>query len=590
MAQIDTIADRSSGTAVAGKAYFETSTNKFIVYNGSSWVEFDSDGTGSAPPFENRWAASFDGSNDYLDLGSTNFISRTNPFSVSAWFKLDSWNNSYPGICVLKTGNTAGFVIGLSSGSVYKGVWIGEVPTNVTTGFKGFSTNNATLATTITSGWHHLVLTFDGVDPQASSSTTLYIDGTEYAINYAVGIGANPNVNRVGTTGTYDLNGLIDEFAIFNAELSASDVTAMYSGTAPNGKPTDLTLASSYDTDRTSNLLGYWRMGDHSNDSASANGSITTITDSSGNGNDATQGTASNQPTFQALAQGSISFFPLTQTTDLKLAFSLRKVVSAYSGSAIKVRRSDNSEQDIGFDSNGDLDTSALTTFVGSGDGFVSKWYNQLGSNDASQTIASRQPKIVNSGAVETVGGKPSILFYQNHLSIETLTFVGNDASINLGVDETLFAVASANAHNSSSDRNANIIVGNSSASDNYTTWGDTLGYNMGKTARITANGNQAPRLYLLDEDISLNDVNLLLSFRESNVVSLSTDTGSSVSQTTTSSNIINTSYGNPSIGAGGSHLASDWEGHISEIMQWHTSLSSDADAIKNAVSGYYTL
>jgi len=46
MASIDTIADRSTGSAVAGKAYFETSTNKFIVYNGSSWVEIDSDGTG----------------------------------------------------------------------------------------------------------------------------------------------------------------------------------------------------------------------------------------------------------------------------------------------------------------------------------------------------------------------------------------------------------------------------------------------------------------------------------------------------------------------------------------------------------------
>lgn len=48
MATIDTIADRSAGSAVAGKAYFETSTNRFIVYNGSSWVELHSDGTGSA--------------------------------------------------------------------------------------------------------------------------------------------------------------------------------------------------------------------------------------------------------------------------------------------------------------------------------------------------------------------------------------------------------------------------------------------------------------------------------------------------------------------------------------------------------------
>lgn len=306
MATIDTIADRSSGSAVAGKAYFETSTNKFIVYNGSAWIELDSDDTGAVPPFENRWGASFDGVDDYLDLGSTNFISRTSAFSVSAWFKLDSWANTYPGICVLKTGNTAGFVIGLSSTSVYKGVWIGESASGVTTGFKGFSTNNATLSTAITSGWHHLVLTFDGVDPQASSSTTLYIDGTEYAITYAVGIGTNQNVNQVGTTGTYELDGLIDEFAIFNTELSSSDVTAMYNGTAPNGKPTDLTLASSYDTDRTSNLVGYWRMGDHSNDSASNAGLISRITDSSGNGNDAVQATASNQPTFSDLTGETI--------------------------------------------------------------------------------------------------------------------------------------------------------------------------------------------------------------------------------------------------------------------------------------------
>ena len=46
-------------------------------------------------------------------------------------------------------------------------------------------------------------------------------------------------------------------------------------------------------------------------------------------------------------------------------AYSLRKVRTAYEGSAIKVRRSsDDGLQDIGFDSNGDLDTTALLAFV----------------------------------------------------------------------------------------------------------------------------------------------------------------------------------------------------------------------------------
>lgn len=48
-------------------------------------------------------------------------------------------------------------------------------------------------------------------------------------------------------------------------------------------------------------------------------------------------------------------------------AFSLRKLNGAYSGSAIRVRRSgDNTEQNIGFNANGNLDTTSLLSFVGS--------------------------------------------------------------------------------------------------------------------------------------------------------------------------------------------------------------------------------
>ena len=50
MATVDVIANRSSGTQAVGKAYFETDTNSFIVYNGIGWVELHSDGTGSATP------------------------------------------------------------------------------------------------------------------------------------------------------------------------------------------------------------------------------------------------------------------------------------------------------------------------------------------------------------------------------------------------------------------------------------------------------------------------------------------------------------------------------------------------------------
>jgi hypothetical protein len=94
-------------------------------------------------------------------------------------------------------------------------------------------------------------------------------------------------------------------------------------------------------------------------------------------------------------------------------AYSLRKLRAAYTGSAIRVRRStDNTEQDIGFNGSNGLDTTALTTFVGAGNGFVVTWYDQSGNGlNATQSTAGNQPQIVNSGIVITDNGKPSCLF-----------------------------------------------------------------------------------------------------------------------------------------------------------------------------------
>lgn len=94
-------------------------------------------------------------------------------------------------------------------------------------------------------------------------------------------------------------------------------------------------------------------------------------------------------------------------------AYSLRKLRTAYTGDAITVRRSsDNTSQNIGFNANGNLDTTALTSFVGAGDGFVSTWYDQSGNNrDFTQATSIRQPQIVSSGALILENGKVSVNF-----------------------------------------------------------------------------------------------------------------------------------------------------------------------------------
>ena len=93
-------------------------------------------------------------------------------------------------------------------------------------------------------------------------------------------------------------------------------------------------------------------------------------------------------------------------------AYSLRKLRTAYSGFAIRVRRSsDNTEIDIGFNGSNQLNTTALSTFCGLGNGFVTIWYDQSGnSNNAIQSTFSLQPFIYFSGFILTRNGKPSLI------------------------------------------------------------------------------------------------------------------------------------------------------------------------------------
>lgn len=105
-------------------------------------------------------------------------------------------------------------------------------------------------------------------------------------------------------------------------------------------------------------------------------------------------------------------------------AYSLRLLSQSYKGAPIRVRRSsDNTESDIAFTSAGILDTAALLTFVGTGSGYVSKWYDQSGrANHAVQTTLTQQPLIVSAGVVTTVNSHPTVLFQSSRSTYLSLT------------------------------------------------------------------------------------------------------------------------------------------------------------------------
>jgi hypothetical protein len=282
-----TTAEINALTPITGDLVLDSTLNAVKLYDGAAWKTFN-----SSIAYENRWGASFDGSSDYLDCGNDSSLSPAN-LTVSAWCKV--------------SGSVAAYNYLLSKyGAQYGSMYLRYTSANKFNFFLGFNGGykDGTFNTAVTlTDWHHVALTYDG------SYIKGYVDGVEdysvaetRAIHYAPDSSGRDQFEIGRGAHADEAEGLIDEAAIFDTALSGADITAIYN----SGVPNDLTLAGSYDTDRTANLKGYWRMGDDSSDTATSGGSIATITDSSGNGNDATQGTASNQPTFSDLTGESI--------------------------------------------------------------------------------------------------------------------------------------------------------------------------------------------------------------------------------------------------------------------------------------------
>ena len=128
----------------------------------------------------------------------------------------------------------------------------------------------------------------------------------------------------------------------------------------------------------------------------------------------------------------AFSFLLDTYTTAAIAYSSTRRLRSVYTGALIRVRRSsDNTEQDIGYTAGNLLDESALTSFVGAGNGFVTTWYDQSGNGkNATQTTAIRQPQIVSSGSILLKNGKPNINFTSQILNIGTSQNISNTSYI----------------------------------------------------------------------------------------------------------------------------------------------------------------
>ena len=263
--------------------------------------------------------------------------------------------------------------------------------------------------------------------------------------------------------------------------------------------------------------------------------------------------------------------------TGAAAAYSLRKLRTAYTGAAIRVRRSsDNTETDIGFVADV-LDISSLITFVGAGNGFVTKWYDQSGNaKDSTQTIQSNQPKIVNTGSIILKNTKPTVYFLNPQYLNLSSNFTGTAGTfINLTATTTDPAVTDNGSPMSG--------IGNQSLSSHqpYSDGNiyETFATSVRKTVGNPTNNTTNLYLYNVVSDSNLYNVKI---------------NNSTFYNTTTNTVQYNTNPPGtffPKIGTGVSIGGLYYfNGYISEIIVYTSNQTSNISAINSNINSYYTI
>ena len=183
-------------------------------------------------------AFNFNGTNAYVDLGNNIFNSFTSDFSVSMWFNVNtvSGNQTLFSTLSYNSGNGIGngwFITLRSNALVF------EIYTN-----SGSSSALSSGNIINTSTWYNVIITRKGATGSkvyingsliSSNSSTLDVTYNTSSLQIPCSIGAWKYASV--SVGNYT-NGKIDELNIWNKELTAADVTALYNGGTGKFYPT----------------------------------------------------------------------------------------------------------------------------------------------------------------------------------------------------------------------------------------------------------------------------------------------------------------------------------------------------------------
>ena len=237
------------GAGDVGKSYFETDSNKILVWDSAAWREWNYDLVTTPGADNNNFSLSVDGVDDYLNCGNIGDLAGSTAYTLAFWWK-PSVSGESPSIGVRQNIS--------NQYHIYKSNFI------IATG--GVSPSSKTKSFTEPTGtdWRYYVLSYD------AGSVFLHINGTQIfsetgfppslmtstSSTHALQIGRYTTLSG----SSFNSQGLIDEVALWDSALSTSAAITLYN----SGNAFDVTADSGSYND-SANLIGYWKFEGNGN-------------------------------------------------------------------------------------------------------------------------------------------------------------------------------------------------------------------------------------------------------------------------------------------------------------------------------------
>ena len=260
-----------------------------------------------------------------------------------------------------------------------------------------------------------------------------------------------------------------------------------------------------------------------------------------------------------------------------EVALSLRKIRNNYTGSVIKVRRdSDSTFMNILF-LNDILDTATLKTFVGSGSGYISEWYDQsIGTyRSAIQTDTSLQPIIIRNGIIYREGLFPAIRFENG----KYLRFEGIAADTSTRISTFVAAKLTSNYSGYSRLLSFNpdqiMYIGTNSSNQVATFYGNGLSWGLVSAQSSNSWLNNWLLVTTINNGNDNQYINNVFISSRSNSVQYNKSAKSTA---------------NLFIGGYFNNMGQEWYGTLSEVVMYFKDRSSERAGIENNINSFYLI